>query len=191
MGAMHLRMGQPREALLAFERALELEPDNIDALSGRAAALLATGRRVEAASIRDRITSLRAQPDQMPGAPGGPSPLADAEVNAVAGDEARAAGNSEGAIDAWMVESSEHVRAGHYDAALDACLRALVVDSGALRVHLEMIRVYLARGWDERATQRTTLLDRILTLIPDATSRASLDSVVRPRRVTEEQPVRV
>lgn len=190
VGAMHLRLGQPREALPAFERALELEPDNIDALSGRAAALLAVGRRLEAASIRDRITKLRAQPDQEPGAPSGPLPLAGAEANALAGDRARAAGKNDDAIDAWMVESAEHVRAGHYDAALDACLRALVLDSGALRVHLEMIRVYFARGWDDRATQRTTLLDRILTLNPDLSLRASLDSLVQPRSVTEGQPVR-
>ncbi len=190
LGAMNLRLGQPREALAAFERALELEPDNIDALSGRAAALLATGRRAEASSIRDRITVLRAQPHQEPVMHGGPSPVAGAEANAAVGEQARAAGNAAGAIDAWLIEASEHARAGHFDAALDACLRALAVDSGALRVHLEMIRIYFARGWDDRATQRTTLLDRVLTLSPDDELRAALDSLVQPRPTTEGQPVR-
>ncbi len=190
VGAMHLRLAQPREALTAFERALELEPENIDALSGRAAAMLATGRRVEAAAIRDRIRALRAGPEQAPATSGGPSPLAGAEANAVAGEQARAAGNTDAAIDLWLFEAAEHVRAGHHDAALDACLRALTLDSGALRIHLEMIRVYFARGWDDRATQRTTLLDRILTLTPDDTLRAGLDNLVQPRTIAEAQPVR-
>ena len=188
LGAMQLRLGQHREALAAFERALELEPDTIDALSGRAAALLAAGRRAEAAEIRDYITRLREGPRQDLGAPAGQSPLAGAEANAMAGEQARAAGNNDAAIDFWLVEASEHVRAGHHDAALDACLRALVVDSGALRIHLQMIRVYFARGWDDRATQRTTLVDRILTLTPDEELRASLDGLVQPRTDTEGQP---
>lgn len=36
MGGTLLRLNQPREALAAYERALELEPDQIDALSGGA-----------------------------------------------------------------------------------------------------------------------------------------------------------
>ena len=189
LGAMHMRLAQHREALVAFDRALELEPENIDALSGRAAALLAAGRRAEAASIRDHITRLREGPRQDTGAPAGQSPLAGAEANAMAGEQARAAGNDDAAIDFWLAEASEHLRAGHHDAALDACLRALAVDSGALRIHLQMIRVYFACGWDDRATQRTTLLDRILTLTPDEELRASLDSLVQPRSGTQGQPV--
>ena len=190
LGAMQLRLGQPRDALAAFERALELEPDNIDALSGRAAALLAAGKRAEAASIRDQIARLREGPRHDNGAPAGQSPLAGAEANAMAGEQARAAGNQDAAIDFWLVEAAEHLRAGHHDAALDACLRALAVDSGALRIHLQMIRVYFARGWDDRATQRITLLDRILTITPDEQLRAALGGLVQPSTDIEGQPVR-
>ena len=45
--------------------------------------------------------------------------------------------------------------AGSFDAALDACLRALSLDTGSPRVHLEMTRLYFERGWDRaRRSQR-------------------------------------
>ena len=55
----------------------------------------------------------------------------------------------------------------HHDAALDACLRALALDSSAPRVHLEIARAWLARGWPDRAAQRLQLLERLLALQPD------------------------
>lgn len=189
VGAMHMRLSQPREALTAYERALELEPENIDALSGRAAALLASGRRSEAAAIRDRIVALRARPEVQQPSSGAHSVVSGAEAQSMAGEEARVAGKTEAAIDAWLIEAGEHTRAGHYDAALDACLRALALDSGAMRTHLEMIRIYFARGWDDRAIQRTTLLDRVLMLTPDEALRSELDSLVQPRTPQERQPL--
>src|SRR5690349_3394648 len=45
IGGMNMRLNRPKEALAAYERALAIEPDNLDALSGRAAALLASGKR--------------------------------------------------------------------------------------------------------------------------------------------------
>jgi tetratricopeptide (TPR) repeat protein len=166
MGSMLLRLGQTRDALAAYERALELEPDDIDALTGSAAALLAAGRRAEAAQIQERIDGGRSAAT---GAPAGfAAPGSGPDRLLASGEQARAAGKVNAAIDAWLAESAEHRAAGHHDAALDACLRALSLDSSRLRTHLEIYRVWLARGWDERANERRLLLDRLLALQPDS-----------------------
>jgi hypothetical protein len=77
------------------------------------------------------------------------------------------AGKINAAIDAWLAESAEHRVAGHHDASLDACLRALALDSSAPRIHLEIARAWMARGWHDRANERLRLLDRLLALQPD------------------------
>jgi hypothetical protein len=166
LGGTLLRLNQPREALAAYERALELEPGDIDALTGRAAALLAAGRRAEAAQIQEQ---LRHGPEigvqGSPAASATPVPAADRYL--AHGEQARVAGKIDAAIDAWLSESAEHRVAGHHDAALDACLRALALDSSASRIHLEIARAWLARGWPDRAAQRLALLERLLALQPD------------------------
>lgn len=166
LGGTLLRLGQPRDALTAFDRALGLEPDHIDALTGRAAALLAVGRRAEAVQVQERITH---GPGGAGGgaAPGRPTPSTSADRYLATGEQARAAGKVNAAIDAWLAESAEHRVAGHHDAALDACLRALTLDSSAPRIHLEIARAWLARGWPDRAAQRLQLLERLLALQPD------------------------
>jgi tetratricopeptide (TPR) repeat protein len=164
LGGTLLRLNQPREALAEYDRALELEPDHIDALTGRAAALLAAGRRAEAAQVQDQIRNGGTGST----APAGTlTPLSAADRLLASGEQARVAGRTNAAIDAWLSESAEHRVAGHHDAALDACLRALALDSSAARVHLEIARAWLARGWPERAVQRLALLDRLLALQPD------------------------
>lgn len=180
IGGMCLRIGQRKEALEAYDRALALEPDNLDALTGRAAALLAAGRRGDAEQVRKRIDELRGVGAEQPatGQGGAALVLTGAEAHAVAGEQARVAGHRDAAIDAWLAESREHVRAAHYDAALDACLRALALDSGSTRVHLELVRVYFKRGWYDQAIERALLLDRLLSLNPDPEMGSTLRAVV-------------
>src|SRR5512141_498210 len=57
LGGTLLRLGHTRDALAAYDRALELDPNDVDALTGRAAALLAAGRRAEAAQVHQRISA--------------------------------------------------------------------------------------------------------------------------------------
>lgn len=166
LGGTLLRLNQPREALAAYERALELEPDQVEALTGRAAALLAAGRRTEAAQVQEQLR--HGHEGGAHSAPAGAAtPLAAADRYLVNGEQSRAAGKITAAIDAWLSESAEHRVAGHHDAALDACLRALALDSSAPRIHLEIARAWLARGWPDRAAQRLALLERLLGLQPD------------------------
>lgn len=166
LGGTLLRLNQPREALAAYERALELEPGQIDALTGRAAALLAAGRRAEAAQIQEQIQ--HGFSGGLTSAPAGSAtPTSAADRYLASGEQARVAGKTDAAIDAWLSESAEHRVAGHHDAALDACLRALALDSAAPRIHLEIARAWLARGWPDRAAARLALLERLLALQPD------------------------
>ena len=165
LGGMLLRLGQTRDALAAYERALQLEPDDMDALTGSAAALLAAGRRAEAAQIQERIHGGRSMANGAPAANATTRSSPDGLL--ASGEQARVAGKINAAIDAWLAESAEHRAAGHHDAALDACLRALSLDSSAARVHLEIARAWIARGWQERAAERLRLLDRLLVLQPD------------------------
>src|SRR5690242_11231906 len=144
IGGMNMRLHRPKEALAAYERALAVEPDNIDALGGRAAALLAAGKRDEAAVAQKHMVELRDGP--APAQSSVPAemltPLSRAETLAIAGEQARESGNRDAAIDAWLAEAREHAAGQKFDAALDAGMRALSLDTGSPRVHLEITRLY-------------------------------------------------
>ncbi len=174
IGGMLMRLGRPKDALAAYDRALEREKDDFDALSGRAAALLASGRRDEAAKVHSHIDELR-NTARTPGVPAGEgSPMSAADVLHLAGEQARERGMIEPAVDAWLQESREHSRLGLLDAALDASLHAVSVAPGAPRVHLELVRLYILRGWVEQAVERALLLDRLLGLDPNDVVLAEL-----------------
>ncbi len=178
VGGMLMRLGKSKDALAAYDRALALEPDNLDALSGRAAALLASGRRADAAAVQSKVDVLREAPRPIPSAPAGlHTPWSRAETLAIAGEQARDAGDVAGAIDAWLSEAREHAAAGSFDAALDAALRALAIDTGAPRVHLELARIYAQRGWHDQARERAASLRRLLELAPDESVRPLLDEL--------------
>ena len=191
VGSMLLHLGKSKDAVAAFERALAQEPKNLDALTGHAAALLAAGRRAEAGQVQARIALIRGREPDSVGAPAvDATPMSSAEMQMIAGEQARAAGNGQGAIDAWLAEAREYSNAALYDAALDACLRALAIDSSTSRIHLEMARVYFKRGWLDRAVERVTLLRRLLSMESDEEVRAALAGLVaehapRDRRLAE------
>jgi len=181
IGGMNMRLNRPKEALAAYERALAVEPDNIDALSGRTAALLAAGRRDEASAAQQHMVELRDGPaPQVSSVPAEMlTPLSRAETLAIAGEQARDAGNNDAAIDAWLAEAREHAAGQKFDAALDAGMRALSLDTGSPRVHLEITRLYFERGWDAEAIQRSGSLRRLLQLSPNPDVSAGLDELER------------
>jgi tetratricopeptide (TPR) repeat protein len=163
----YLRLGNAREALAAYERALAIEPQNVDALTGRVAAYLAAGRREDAARAQRQIEEALNAPAQLQGATGEATPMTRADTMRVAADEALRNGQAEAAIDAYLAESAEHAAANNYDAALDASMNALSLNPSSQQVHLQMTRLYLQRGWFEKGVERALLLDRLLTLDPD------------------------
>jgi tetratricopeptide (TPR) repeat protein len=85
-----------------------------------------------------------------------------------------AQGRKQMAITAWLGAASRYAAAGHLDAALDTCLRALLVDSGSAAVHLELSRLYFLHGWHARAIDHLLLLDKLLRLEPDADVRGGV-----------------
>ena len=167
VGSMNMRLGRPKEALVAYDQALSTEPANLDALTGRAAALLASGRRDEAARVQLQIVEIRDGGGPARAAPYNTTPVSPADALYLEGDEALRRHNNDAAIDAWLRESREHSGDGRFDAALDATLRALAIDPSSVRVHLELARLYFARGWVEQGVERALLLDRLLALEPD------------------------
>src|SRR6185437_11366957 len=55
LGVCHLRLEDPKSALFAFEKCLEIAPDLEDALFGKAAALQSLGHGAEASQLYERI----------------------------------------------------------------------------------------------------------------------------------------
>jgi tetratricopeptide (TPR) repeat protein len=176
VGDMLVRLGRARQALEAYERALAAEPANVDALTGQATALLALGRRAQAAEVTARLEALREPAQADTARPIEEAPLGGAEALHAGGERARRAGNRAAAIDAWLRESRAHRADLHFDAAIDACLRALSLSSGEPRVHLELADIYFRHGWRELAEERVRLLDLLLTTEdePDPELRAEI-----------------
>jgi tetratricopeptide (TPR) repeat protein len=188
IGGMQLRLGRAREALAAYDRALAAEPTNVDALSGRAAALLATGRRDEAARVQQQIMDARGSGGWGSDAPASDAtPLTAADAMHAAGEQALRGGQPEAAIDAFLGESREHAAAGHLDAALDASLGALSISPGAARVHLQLARLYFQRGWPDKGVERALLLARLLSLEPDPDVHAGLQQLALANAAADER----
>jgi tetratricopeptide (TPR) repeat protein len=187
VGGVQLRLGHSKEALAAYERALELEPQNIDALTGRVAAYLAAGRRDDAARAQAQVTGMRNAPPQPDGPATDATPMTRADTMRAAADEALRVGNRDAAIDAFLAESAEHATAKSFDAALDASMSALAVEPSSARVHLQMTRLYFARGWTDKGVERALLLDRLLSLEPDESIAAELRALALTNAAVDER----
>jgi tetratricopeptide (TPR) repeat protein len=185
---MHLRLGHARDALAAYDRALQGEPTNVDALTGRVAALLAAGKRDEANKVQQQIVDIR-RAAEMPAAfePGDATPMSHADTLHHAALMALTQGNSDAAIDAWLAESAEHAAADHLDAALDAALAAVSIAPSAPRIHLQLVRLYFQRGWSDKATERALLLDRLLSLDPEPAVHDQLRSLAAENAAADQR----
>ncbi len=187
VAGVQLRLGHPKEALAAYERALTLEPQNVDALTGRVAAYLAAGRRDDAARAQRQIEEALTAPTKLEAPSGDTTPMTRADTLHAAAQEAMRSGNTEAAIDAFLAESAEHAAEKHFDAALDAALSALAVEPSSARVHLQMARLYLQRGWTDKGVERALLLDRLLSLEPDQVISAELRELARTNAPADER----
>jgi tetratricopeptide (TPR) repeat protein len=188
IGGVLLRTGQVREATAAYDRALELAPDDPEALSGKSAALLAAGHREESDAITARLAQLERRAAERRQEEADAAAIREAErsgalsrpeVLYITAERAWVTGRLDAAVDAWLQSAREYAEAAHLDAALDSCQRALLAAPGAPRVHLELARLYLRRGWADRATERLVLLDRLLVLEPDPELRTAVRLLAR------------
>jgi lipopolysaccharide biosynthesis regulator YciM len=71
---------------------------------------------------------------------------------------------------------------GAFDAAIDACLRALEARPGAIDVHFTMAYLYLRRGWADLGVQRVKLIDHRLEIDADPRRRTALQALARDFR---------
>lgn len=191
MGSVLLQMGRPQDAIAAYDQALQRAPTDPQALSGKAAALLAAGRREESADLAQQVQRLEAdqarqRAEQKASAQaaawtGGPERLL------AAAEEARREGHIAQALDGFVAAAQGYQQLGQLDAALDACQRALGVSLGAPAAHLQMARIYFQRGWRDRGVERLLLLARLLTLTDDPVTRDGVRELARLHQGTESR----
>lgn len=183
IGRVYLQMEQPRQALAAFEAALERSPSDQDALSGKAAALTAVGRSDEAGLARSQAEQLatRQQVRRARRRPADPR-LLEIERHIVNGAAARAAGDTGVASAAYLTAANGFVAINDFDAAIDACLRGLEARPGNLDIHFVMTVIYLRRGWIELGVERAVLIEHRLDIDDDPLRRNALAALARDHR---------
>jgi tetratricopeptide (TPR) repeat protein len=175
--------GRPVEALDTARRALELAESksrrrHVEQL---VAALAAAGpdpaAELAVARAREVLEAgeVLLEPEPVP-EPAEPAP--DPIALAIAADLALEAGDPVAARNDLLVAARAHAGAGQRDAALDACYRALAVAPGDPEIHLELVDLYLARGWRELAGDKLALLDRLAELDADPATRDRIRSIV-------------
>lgn len=180
MGSVYLRMRQPRDAITAFGEALRRAPGDIDALRGLASALESEGRTTEAAALQRRASELEAMTRAgRPTRSAADEQRRQLEQHVTNGCQARAVGDLDRAVAAFHAAAIGYAREGSFEAAIDACLRALEARPGAIDVHFAMAELYLRRGWAELGIQRVRLIEQRLRVDPDPRRRASLLAMAR------------
>jgi tetratricopeptide (TPR) repeat protein len=183
MGSVYLQMRQPREAIRAFDEALARMPADPSALRGKAAALEADGRPAEARELNLRAMQLEAQ-ERAAHAGGRDADQRRRELERYVadGEEARRAGDLDRAAGAFHTAAMGYAAEGAFDAAIDACLRALEARPGAIDVHFTMAYLYLRRGWADLGVQRVKLIDHRLEIDADPRRRTALQALARDFR---------
>ena len=188
MGSVYLQMHQPREAIQAFDEALERAPGDTDAMRGKVAAL---------ESAWPQRGSARPRPAR--GRAGGhgacrPGQLAvtderrrELERFIADGEQARMAGELDRAAAAFHAAATGYAGEGAFDAAIDACLRALESRPGAIDVHFTMAHLYLQRGWSDLAVQRVKLIDHRLGIDADPRRQAALQALAHDFRALDPE----
>lgn len=180
MGSVYLQMRRPKEAIEAFDEALRRAPNDVTAMRGMAGALEADSRAAASVALARRAAELEAM--DRAGHPAGS--LVDErrrqlEQHIVDGSSARAAGDLDRAAAAFHAAALGYAAQDSFDAAIDACLRALEARPGAIDVHFTMAYLYLRRGWAELGVQRVLLIDRRLHIDSDARRRTALLALAR------------
>jgi tetratricopeptide (TPR) repeat protein len=182
MGSVYLQMRQSREALEAFDEALRRAPNDIGALRGKASALEADGRTAEAVALAKRADEVEAMERAGRGGAVSDDALRQLETGIAEGERARSAGDLDRATAAYHAAAIGYARTDHVMTALDACLRALEANPGAIDVHFTMAQLYFRAGWTDLAVQRVLLLDHRLDVDADPRRRAAVRALARDHR---------
>lgn len=191
MGSVLLRMRQPAEAIAAYDEALRRAPDDIEALRGKARALEAAGETAEATRLLARADAIERPAASSPEPRPAPPPLTGPEQHAAVALQAAAAGDRPIAIMAWLNAARAYDAAGASAAALDAALRAVEIDPGAIGTHLAMADMYLRRGWNELAVERILLIERRLAIEPEPGAAGALGQLAGRHRDVDPELDRI
>lgn len=176
LGAVFLRVGRAREALGAYEAALERAEDDEPAAEGRRQALIALGLPPDTPLHPDP------QPDPDPEPPAAPAAMpGDGTRLALEAEEHLDRGDRPVAQERWLAAAAAHRSLGEPDAALDACYLALETAPADVRLHLTLADLYLDRGWRSVAREKVALLARVVELDGDASGREEICRLVRDR----------
>jgi tetratricopeptide (TPR) repeat protein len=96
--------------------------------------------------------------------------LASAEAAELAGDD--------GKLRSLLVGTARaYGREGRFEAGLDAMHQVLQRDPGNVDAHIELVELYLARGWTSLAAEKLVLLGRLADLDDDHETRRRLCAV--------------
>ena len=107
-----------------------------------------------------------------------PTP-ADPEALLRTGDAFLDADEHVQAAAAYAAAGAAFQQAGETSAAFDACQRGLEAAPGSAVVHVELSRLYLARGWRDRAADKLLLLDRLMVVAGDEKGHAAAVALAR------------
>jgi len=105
----------------------------------------------------------------------------DPTALALQAEAALDAGDAATARDLLLAAAAAYEAAGRFAAALDACYGALAVAPSDTSLHLELVDVYLARGWRTLAAEKLLLLGRLIELDGDDAGQERLCSVIAAR----------
>lgn len=108
-------------------------------------------------------------------------PAPEAADLMLAAEAALDAGAAAEARDLLLAAARAHAAAGRRNAALDACYLALAIAPADPELHLTLAEIYLARGWLAPAVDKLLLLDRLVALTGEGSTRERLATFVADR----------
>ena len=161
-----LRRAEALESSRARRRRIK-ELESIDApprpVRTRITSRLPRPRARPAATVAPEAAEAAAAVDDVAAAPAPPDPEALlAAANALLDDDRQVE-----AAEAYAAAAAAFERIDEPAAAFDACQRGLEAAPGSAIVHVELARLYLARGWRDRAADKLLLLDRLMLVAND------------------------
>ena len=153
-------------SILVVEEGAEPEPAPVPE------PLPATAAAADAGPATSRVEDAAVEQPATPPVPAAPpvdvaAITQRAEASLDQGDTASARG-------AFLELAEAHRGQGHIDAALDAGYQALSLAPGNVDLHLELIGLYLDRGWRAPAVEKLRLLHRLVDLGDEASARERL-----------------
>jgi light-harvesting protein B-800-850 alpha chain len=92
-------------------------------------------------------------------------------------DHADQAGDDEKLRSLLVLTARAYGREGRFEAGLDAMHRVLQRDPGNVEAHIELVELYVARGWNSLAAEKLVLLGRLAELDDDKETRQRLCAV--------------